>query len=162
MSSWGWNRMSRNTGHQTSGLVVVDRAAVAAGDDGAPHAEEWSFPPDATVTDLMIGLASGYFPEMGMWSVRVMADGQPQALMGIINYELAKSRSPHGPLITPVMGEAVTLAAVATRYHSNPLIVLGGYSAAYEPQLATVERMRTTHGYTGATHTVLRRDFFVD
>lgn len=144
--------------------MIVDRAAVANGDDGVPHEQAWLFAPTATVTDLLIALATGYFPQMGMWTVYAGAPGSPgygssQRLLGLVNYDLGHVRSPYGALLTPIVGEAMTLPEVSALFDADPLMVFGGYRSGLYSQLATLDELRAARGYTGADPIVLDGTF---
>ncbi|RIT43482.1 hypothetical protein [Mycobacteroides abscessus] len=136
-------------------LVLVDRGAVANGDDSVPHDETWLFPPSSTVTDLLIALATQFFPGMGMWLVYIELNAQRDHLLGMVNYDLGKARNPDGPLLTPAMGEDVTLTELSKMFDMAPLIVFGRYRSGLHSQLVTVNELQRARGYTGGTPTVI-------
>lgn len=144
------------TGQDGGCMLIVDRGAVANGDDGVPHGESWLFPPDSTITDLLVALATGYLPAMGMWLVHVEVDAQRRDLLGIVNYDLGTARSPCGPLMTPIMSENMALTALSEWYQADHLVVFGSYRSGLNSQLATLEQIRASRGHTGGTPAVIQ------
>lgn len=58
--------------------------------------------------------------------------GRSQRLLGLVNYDLGRARSPYGALLTPIVGEAMTLPEVAALFDADPLMVFGGYRSGSE------------------------------
>lgn len=135
-------------------VVVVDRGAVANGDDGIDHREAWVFPALATTTDLLVELARRFFPNMGMWLVYLEGDTERRHLLGIVNYDRGPVRNPEGPLLTPMM-EHVRLSELPGifRLSSGSLAVCGDYRSGIYSQLVTLEEIKNAQGYTGSTPT---------
>ena len=93
-----------------------------------------------------------------MWLVHVDNAAYPHRLLGIINYELGRSRSPYGPLLTPIYSGHMTLATVLKMFGTEPLPVFGSYRSGLYPQLATVQELQASRGYTGCAPTVIETD----